>query len=416
MKWLIVVLTIVFSSFTYSSEQCEPEKLYLIFHKGANTRDNDAKRYMRKIKSRIEQLYAAYNLYAYTSVNPDDIEIVYMPNPVQPLINEKLPELFQEYFSFEGGSVELTEQYVQDLEDTFKQVHGEYDTYDQQLAIYKAILLGEENQAYPVTENYSKGSAIIFAHSQGNMQLKAIQDTFLRLRPELASKVKVMSVGSPVTLPFVNSYVMDKYDMLRPLNGYEYNTNNDIPLWETIKGGSHGFIEYLNGTLENESDNLKWGSAPKVNSFLVDAIKNLGASSSGGYAVKFVLDKKGNPGVYMGVSEAYAGVMIPNMAIPPADPMYTHIDQSRNFGQLTTSLDDDVYKVKCEDIPIGTTLFNPGAWHDGANQTEVNMTRYLFDGTIVTKDYWIDGNPADAAYSTKLGVYITKDENGTLSY
>jgi hypothetical protein len=416
MKWLILVLTIIFSSFTYSSSQCESEKLYLIFHKGANTRADYAEDYMNEVKKRIKDLYKTYNLYSYTSINPEDIEVIYMPNPVQPVMKEKVPELFQEYFAFEGGSLELTEQYVKDLKDTFKQVHGDYDTYDKQLAIYKAILLGETNPAYPVTKEYSKGNAIIIAHSQGNMQLKAIQDTFLRIQPELANKVKVMSIGSPVTLSFVNSYVMDKYDMLRPLNGYEYNTNNDIPLWEAMKGGSHGFIEYLDGTLSNESDNLKWGSAPKINSFLVDAIKKLGASSSGGYAVKFVLDKKGNPSVYMGVNEVNAGVMIPNMVIPPADPMYIYIDQSRNYGQLTTSLEDDVYRVKCEDIPIGTTLFNPGAWHDGANQTEVNMTRYLFDGNIATKDYWVDGNPEDSSYSGKLGVYITKDENGTLSY
>lgn len=277
MRWITLLIALI-SFNSIAGIICEDNKFTIVFSKGANTSDNDAKDYVRLTKERIVKLFDEYGLSETIPINPDDIGHVILQNDEKSWVPYKISDLYNQYYALkdvteynDDGTIVVPEEHLTLLKDTFNHIHSQDEDLTQQLSAYKALLEGEYSEL--VGSDLYNSNLLVMAHSQGNMLYESIYNLYLRQNPGVSKDFRVLSMGSPVKLSHYDEYVMDKSDLLRPLNGFEWNTDNQIPFWNTIKGEGHSFIEYFNGV--NESDNFKYGSAYKVNLFLVNSIAEM---------------------------------------------------------------------------------------------------------------------------------------------
>ncbi|MCP4354701.1 MAG: hypothetical protein GY793_03510 [Proteobacteria bacterium] len=396
MRW-IIALTIVlsFTSNVFAGTFMYQQKkrgITVIFSKGANTENDDAKKYAEETIFRIQQLKINNpdRMKGYSLKNLKDINFIVTQNEAEGGTVE-LSELWDQYFALKSlkkenpdGSIEVPEEYRNKLRRKFALSNppSKTDIYHQ-IALYKWVLEGKKIPGYDFPENIANTNALIFTHSQGNMLYEAVFTSYLADRPDLKGRYRVISVGSPVKLSYYNAYVFDKRDLLRVLDGFNWNTQNEIPLTTRKFGDGHRFIKYLNG---KNYKNPKLSSSYIINNFLMNSIEELEPENNG-IAAKITLGKTSVENVLLeiygsidDIAKFYAG------SYTPIKDFMQNPKVQKNVGVLHNGISSDNYNVYLNELPEKKLVFVCGVVNLNQWSAEsVRLSITTADGNQVTK-------------------------------
>jgi hypothetical protein len=416
----IVFLTIVFS-FPLSAQELDSseEKLMLFYANGMFNTYKEAKRsldysYLELLRQeKSKNLEIEYQVLE--NISEGNVIVEFLEVAVQYLGYQSDFQLnrFKDWYNLKLYDIDEEEEskFVKILDRFYRTV-----SYDQDLIRHLTQYEYAFDNGYKV---------MTIAHSQGNLYTEKAYKSFLKWSYTHGVDYTILSVGTPIVLPEKEMMLRDIKDPIAKLSDNFPDPgdlikidNKEIP--ELVVSGNllpqtkipyHSYLTYLYGSDSREM----------IQKYYSNSLDMLFPDESGNcYAYRFVLDKKGNENLFLGVYETSKFSLMPTIVISKDNPEYGSFGHMPALarGEVISTKDQDIYQISCDKIPYGKDSLNimPGVWNNTEEPAEISYTEYYMEENPISGVDTIKTNFNTPAYSGIGGSIFSKDEDGTISH